>query len=77
LGAHFPHVGMSTPNIIDKDCMKYIDLLGCGLVRHYRVVLAGELTMYASLCVASEGLLDFHVDPTGDATVDSGELELF
>ena len=77
LGAHFPHVGMSTPNIIDKDCMKYIDLLGCGLVRHYRVVLAGELTMYASLCVASDGLLDFHVDPTGDATVDSGELELF
>jgi len=77
LGPFFPHVGMSTPNIIDKDCMKYIDLLGCSLVRHYRVVLAGELTMYASLCVAAEGLVDFHVDPTGDAAVDTGELELF
>jgi hypothetical protein len=77
LGAHFPHVGMSTPNIIDKACMKYVDLLGCSLVRHYRVVLAGELTMYASLCVASEGLVDFHVDPTDDAAVDTGELELF
>ncbi len=68
---------MSTPNIIDKDCMKYIDLLGCSLVRHYRVVLAGELTMYASLCVSSYGLVDFHVDPAVGAEVDAGELELF
>ena len=46
LGPFFPHVGMSTPNIIDKDCMQYVDLLGCGLVKHYKVVLAGELEMF-------------------------------
>lgn len=77
LGAHFAHVGMSTPNIIDRDCMKYLDLLGCSLVRHYRVVLAGDLTVFASLCVASYGPIDFHVDPSADAQVDTGELELF
>ncbi|MDP9046283.1 MAG: hypothetical protein M3O01_15890 [Pseudomonadota bacterium] len=77
LGAFFPHVGMSTPNIIDKDCMKYVDLLGCGVVNHYRVVLGGDLTLYASLCVADYGLVDFHVDPAVDMTVDSGELEMF
>jgi hypothetical protein len=77
LGAHFPHVGMSTPNIIDRDCMKYVDLLGCDLVKHYRIVLDGELTMYASLCVASYGVVDFHVDPAAAANVDTGELELF
>ena len=77
LGPFFPHVGMSTPNIIDKDCMQYVDLLGCGLVKHYKVVLAGELTMHASLCVADYGLVDFHVDPAVEVEVDTGELEMF
>ena len=77
LGPFFPHVGMSTPNIIDKDCMQYVELLGCGLVKHYKVVLEGELTMYASLCVADYGLVDFHVDPTVEVAVDTGELEMF
>ena len=77
LGPFFPHVGMSTPNIIDKDCMQYVDLLGCGLVKHYKVVLAGELTMHATLCVADYGLVDFHVDPAVEVEVDTGELEMF
>ena len=77
LGPFFPHVGMSTPNIIDKDCMQYVDLLGCGLVKHYRVVLAGELTLHATLCVADYGLVDFHVDPAVEVEVDTGELEMF
>ena len=77
LGPFFPHVGMSTPNIIDKDCMQYVDLLGCGLTKHYQIVLNGELTMYASLCVADYGLVDFHVDPAVEVEVDTGELEMF
>jgi hypothetical protein len=77
LGGFFPHVGMSTPNIIDKDCMQYVGLLDCGLVKHYRIVLDGELTMYASLCVADYGLVDFHVDPAVESAVDTGELEMF
>ena len=77
LGAHFPHVGMSTPNIIDRDCMRYVDLLGCNLTKHYKIVLAGELTLYATLCVADYGLVDFHVDPAVEVEVDTGELEMF
>ncbi len=77
LGKHFPHVGMSTPNIIDKDCMRYVDLLGCGLVKHYQVELEGGLTMYASLCVADYGLVDFHVDPIVEEDASIGELEMF
>ncbi len=77
LGPFFPHVGMSTPNIIDKDCMQYVDLLGCDLVKHYRIVLNGELTMYATLCVADYGHVDFHVDPAVEVAVDTGELEMF
>ena len=33
--------------------------------------------MYASLCVADYGTVDFHVDPAAAADVDTGELELF
>jgi hypothetical protein len=77
LGPFFPHVGMSTPNIIDRDCMQYVDLLGCGFVKHYKIVLDGELTMYATLCVADYGHVDFHVDPAVEVAVDTGELEMF
>ena len=77
LASHFPHVGMSTPNIIDRDCMKYVDLLGCSLVRHYRVVLGGELALHASLCVADYGHVDFHALPAIEPTFETGALELF
>jgi hypothetical protein len=78
LGRHFPHVGMSTPNIIDTDCMRYVDLLGCALVKHYRLRLAGDLTMHASLCVTAYGTVDFHVEPRVEHDeVSTGELELF
>jgi hypothetical protein len=77
LARHFPHVGMSTPNIIDRDCMRYVDLLGCGLMRHYRLALADGPTMHASLCVADFGLVDFHADASVDEDVSAGELEMF
>ena len=79
LGRHFPHVGMSTPNVIDRDCMRYVDLLGCGLKRHYLLSLPGDLTMYASLCVSDYGTVDFHVEPAAaqDEDVSTGELEFF
>jgi hypothetical protein len=78
LGRHFPHVGMSTPNIIDTDCMGYVGLLGCGLVRHYRLRLPGDLTMHASLCVTDYGTVDFHVEQQlEEEDVSTGELELF
>jgi hypothetical protein len=77
LGKHFPHVGMSTPNIIDKDCMRYVDLLGCGLSKHYTITLEDGPTMYASLCVADYGTVDFHVDTAVEEDLSVGELEMF
>lgn len=77
LGKHFPHVGMSTPNIIDKDCMRYVDLLGCEQVKHYKLSLDGDLAMYASLCVTAYGTVDFHVDAAVEEEVSTGELEMF
>jgi len=81
LGKHFPHVGMSTPNIIDTDCMRYVDLLGCGLKRHYQLSV-GDVPLYASLCVSDYGQVDFHVDApaAGEGETEetsNGELEFF
>jgi hypothetical protein len=77
LGKYFPHVGMSTPNIIDTDCMRFVDLLECGLVKHYKLNLAGGQAMYASLCVTAYGNVDFHVEPLVEEDVSTGELEMF
>jgi hypothetical protein len=77
LGKHFPHVGMSTPNIIDKDCMRYVDLLGCEQVRHYRLQVADDLALHASLCVTAYGTVDFHVEQAVEEEVSTGELEMF
>lgn len=82
LGRHFLHVGMSTPNVIDRESMRYVSLLGCGLERHYRLALPDGLEMHASLCVTAYGQVDFHVDPPpADAEAaeeaGAGELELF
>ncbi len=77
LGEHFPHVGMSTPNIVDRECMRYTDLLACGLEKHYMITLDGDLTLYASLCVAAYGKIDFYVDPVIEEDLSVGELEMF
>lgn len=77
LGEHFPHLGMSTPNIIDRACMHYTELLTCGLEKHYMITLDDSLTMYASLCVADYGKVDFHVDPIIEEDLSVGELEMF
>lgn len=77
LGKQFPHVGMSTPNILDRDCIGYADLLGCGLMKHYKIDVEGGLTMYSSLCVADYGTVDFHVEPLAGDDEGVGELEMF
>jgi len=77
LGRFFPHVGMSTPNIIDKDCLRYVDLLGCELVRHYRLRVSDELSLHASLCVTAYGKVDFHAEESAEEEISTGELEMF
>ena len=77
LGAHFPHVGMSTPHIIDRHCMVYVDLLDCSFTQHYEIAVDGGPTLHATLCVADYGHVDFHVDPRADPAVETGALELF
>jgi hypothetical protein len=76
LGAIFPHIGMSTPNIIDTECAAYLNMLNCGHIQHFEINIADRPLFHVSLCVSDYADLDFVVDVNEEAT-DTGELELF
>jgi hypothetical protein len=76
LGQIFPHIGMSTPNIIDKNCSSYLSALGCGHIRHFMVDVNHRYSFPVSLCVCDHADLDFTVEVAEEAAT-TGELELF
>jgi hypothetical protein len=76
LGAIFPHIGMSTPNIIDTRCAAYLGMLNGGHIQHFEVNIAQAPMFHVSLCVCEYADLDFTVD-VNDVGADTGELELF
>lgn len=78
LGDHFPHIGMSTPNLLSRDSLAYADVLGKGYQRHFQ--LNGLAQPYwATLYVVAYADLDFAVDIEAEeaAEADTGELEMF
>ena len=76
LAQFFPNIGMSTPNILDKDCSSYLDILNSGHMQHLRVDINGAIHFHASLCVCAYADLDFKVEMNEEET-NTGELELF
>lgn len=76
LAGFFPHIGMSTPNIIHKDCSTYLKRLGCGHIQHFKVKINDSVRFHVGLCVSDYADLDFVVD-TAQAESGTGELELF
>jgi hypothetical protein len=71
----FPHVGMSTPNIIDRQCANSLALLGGTFEEHVDIILPGGPKLHASLCVSEFEDLDFDVAAGEEES--SGELEMF
>jgi hypothetical protein len=76
LGAYFPHIGMSTPNLMDKNCSSYLAALNCGHIQHFRVGVDGVPLFHVSLCACEYADLDFVVDADEEGA-STGELELF
>lgn len=72
----FPSVGMSTPNILDKDCSHYLKILNFGHIQHLRINVNNSIQFNASMCVCDYADLDFKVDVTEEES-STGELELF
>jgi hypothetical protein len=77
LGRVFACLGMSTPNIVERESLRHLPLLRPGYLRHYRLDLGGEHRFHATLCVCEKGELDFEPPPAAPAAEAAGELELF
>lgn len=76
LANHFPHLGMSTPNVLDRECVDYLTELDAGYTQHFKISINENFTMHASLCVCEFADIDFTVDMT-QTEENNGELELF
>jgi CheY-specific phosphatase CheX len=71
----FPHVGMSTPNIIDRRCMAYLGKLGQGYVQHFGLLGGEGPALAVTVCVNEFADLDFSAEFEEAET--TGELEMF
>ncbi|WP_050478924.1 hypothetical protein [Herbaspirillum rhizosphaerae] len=76
LGNFFPHIGMSTPNVIDKNCAAYLQKLNSQHIQHFAVDMDGSPRFHVSLCVSAYADIDFSVS-ADELGSDTGELELF
>ena len=76
LGNFFPHIGMSTPNVIDKNCAAYLQKLNSQHIQHFAIDMDGSPRFHVSLCVSAYADIDFSVSAEALGS-DTGELELF
>jgi hypothetical protein len=80
LGREFPHVGLSTPNILDRSCADNLAALNGGHVQHFRIDVNQATLFHASLCVCDYADMDFtfaYSDAPAEGEVSNGELEMF
>lgn len=76
LSNFFPHIGMSTPNVIDQQCAAFLSTFKHQHIQYFAVDFTQSLRFHVTLCVSAYAAIDFQVN--SDATsVDTGELELF
>ncbi len=71
-----PSLGMSTPNILSKESLKYVDTLKIDIEGKSVVTNGSTPLFYGSYYMSAYGDLDYKSSLV-DESVDSGELELF
>jgi len=71
-----PSLGMSTPNILSKDSLKYVDSLKVDIEGKSVINSDSGVLFYASYYLSAYGDLDY-TSSMVEESVDSGELELF
>ena len=71
----FPHIGMSTPNILDSRSIASLNQLGHGYVQHFEWINPTGTQFGVSLCVNAFSALDFVGDFAQEEM--TGELEMF
>jgi len=71
-----PHVAMSTPNIIERECVNHLESLNGGHLQHFRVTVDGGKQFHVSLCVRDYADIDFDWAMV-EETAAAGEMEFF
>jgi hypothetical protein len=79
VGKIVPSLGMSTPNRLNKDCLKYIDQLHTDFEFHAVAEYDDSPLFYASIYFSADEELNYNVNvsQSSDDDIDSGELEFF
>lgn len=78
LGKVLPHLGMSTPNRLDRGSLCHLQRLPCGHDLHVEVRTPDDILVYASLYVSTYGKEEFRLDDVPiEEAVETGELEMF
>jgi hypothetical protein len=76
LGKHFPHLGMSTPDILENKSMPFLDALKPGYVSRHHMLLNNTVSLHATLCLCAYGAIDFTVSRV-EMEDAAGALEMF
>lgn len=78
LNKTIPHLGMSTPNRLSKECLPYMDSLKTDYEQHAVAEYQGEPLFYASAYLSADQELNYAVQASAvEEDTDSGELEFF
>ena len=74
-----PSLGMSTPNRLSRDCLKYFDALKIDYETHSVANYDDEPLFYASVYLSADDEINYTINHTSanEDEVDSGELEFF
>lgn len=78
IGKSVPSLGMSTPNRLNKDCLKYMQSLNTNFESHAVAEYDDQPLFQASVYLVADEELNIHVDRhSAEEETDSGELEMF
>lgn len=76
LARAFPHVAMSTPNIIERECGNHLESFKGGYLQHFRATTDAGSQFYVTLFVRDYDTVDFEWAMPQEAE-SSGEMEFF
>lgn len=78
IGRYVPSLGMSTPNRLSIDCLKYMKNLNSTFETHATAAFDENILFYSSVYLVADEELNIRIDRNSlEEEVDSGELELF
>lgn len=77
LAHFFPHIGMSTPCILDRGSLDHVDVLKPAFSRHYLADLDAGVALHLTLAVCAFADLDFAYEAGAVEEESAGEMEMF